>query len=257
MRSGSGGGAIESSPTRDYLYSDEDKIDATGEHYDAFHKPEWSPERLRGQMYVGHLSVMRTSLVRAVGGVPRGLRRLAGPRPGAAGHRAGPRGRAHAGDPLPLARRRRVRRRRPRTRSRTPGRPAARPCTSTSTARGISGRRRVRPAARVLPRGPRGQTRRRRSASSSRPAAGPGWSGGSAAASSSTWSRSLVDKAGHDRLRVRRRVRHRHPARRFSTSSSRSPATGWCWCQFTRAVQLQRQVQRGLPGQPRARSSCC
>lgn len=52
----------------DYVYTDEDKIDASGRHYDTFAKPEWSPERLRHQMYTGHLSVLRAELVRAVGG---------------------------------------------------------------------------------------------------------------------------------------------------------------------------------------------
>lgn len=52
----------------DYLYSDEDKVDGSGDHFDRFDKPDWSPERLRGQMYTGHLSVLRTELVRLVGG---------------------------------------------------------------------------------------------------------------------------------------------------------------------------------------------
>ena len=52
----------------DYVYSDEDKIDASGLFYDHFRKPDWSPERLRHQMYTGHLSALRTSLVRDVGG---------------------------------------------------------------------------------------------------------------------------------------------------------------------------------------------
>lgn len=52
----------------DYLYTDEDKIDEQGTHYDRFAKPIWSPERLRGQMYTAHLSVIRTSLAREVGG---------------------------------------------------------------------------------------------------------------------------------------------------------------------------------------------
>jgi GT2 family glycosyltransferase len=51
----------------DYLYSDEDKVDDDGRHYDKFRKPEWSPERLRGQNYACHLSVLRASLVREVG----------------------------------------------------------------------------------------------------------------------------------------------------------------------------------------------
>ena len=65
--------AIEAEPAVDYLYSDEDKIDENGGHYDTFRKPEWSPERLRGQMYTGHLSVMRTSLVRRVGAFRQGF----------------------------------------------------------------------------------------------------------------------------------------------------------------------------------------
>lgn len=59
-------------PDVDYLYSDEDKVDGDGNFYDPFIKPEWSPERLRGQMYTGHLSVLRTSLVRDVGGFTAG-----------------------------------------------------------------------------------------------------------------------------------------------------------------------------------------
>ncbi|OLT55451.1 glycosyltransferase [Cellulosimicrobium sp. CUA-896] len=64
---------IEENPDADYLYSDEDKIGADGERYDEFRKPDWSPERLRGQMYTSHLSVLRTSLVRAVGGFRDGF----------------------------------------------------------------------------------------------------------------------------------------------------------------------------------------
>lgn len=52
----------------DYLYSDEDKIDYTGQLRDPFRKPDWSPERLRHQMYTCHLSVLRASVVREVGG---------------------------------------------------------------------------------------------------------------------------------------------------------------------------------------------
>ncbi|MXG89800.1 glycosyltransferase family 2 protein [Nocardioides flavescens] len=60
--------AIQAEPEADYLYSDEDKIDVNGRRYDTFRKPDWSPERLRGQMYTSHLSVYRTELVRDVGG---------------------------------------------------------------------------------------------------------------------------------------------------------------------------------------------
>jgi glycosyltransferase involved in cell wall biosynthesis len=57
----------------DYLYSDEDKIDAEGRFYDRFRKPVWSPERLRAQNYCSHLSVLRTDLVRAVGAFREGF----------------------------------------------------------------------------------------------------------------------------------------------------------------------------------------
>ncbi len=69
---------ISTHPEVDYLYSDEDKIsvseaDGTERFYDYFRKPDWSPERLRGQMYTSHLSVVRRSLVEAVGGFRTGF----------------------------------------------------------------------------------------------------------------------------------------------------------------------------------------
>ncbi|MGH2939055.1 MAG: glycosyltransferase family 2 protein [Solirubrobacterales bacterium] len=61
-------GAIDGAPDVDYLYTDEDKIDAAGHHLGPFFKPDWSPERMRTQMYTCHLSVLRRSLVEEVGG---------------------------------------------------------------------------------------------------------------------------------------------------------------------------------------------
>ncbi len=60
--------AIAADPDADYAYTDEDKIDAGGRHSGPFFKPDWSPERMRTQMYSCHLSVMRRSLVEQVGG---------------------------------------------------------------------------------------------------------------------------------------------------------------------------------------------
>jgi O-antigen biosynthesis protein len=65
--------ALHAQPDTDYLYSNEDKIDAAGEFSDCFVKPVWSPERLRSQMYTAHLSVLRTSLAREVGGFRSGF----------------------------------------------------------------------------------------------------------------------------------------------------------------------------------------
>lgn len=60
--------ALRAEPEADYVYTDEDKIDLEGRRSGPFYKPDWSPERLRTQMYTCHLSVLRRSLVEEVGG---------------------------------------------------------------------------------------------------------------------------------------------------------------------------------------------
>lgn len=57
----------------DYLYSDEDKVYPRGNFGEEFHKPAWSPERFRHQMYTSHLSVLRRSLVVELGGLRTGF----------------------------------------------------------------------------------------------------------------------------------------------------------------------------------------
>ena len=57
----------------DFIYTDEAKVDMQGNQYDWFAKPEWSPERLRGQNYCNHLSVYRRSLVTTIGGLRPGF----------------------------------------------------------------------------------------------------------------------------------------------------------------------------------------
>ena len=59
---------LNQKPETDVVYTDEDKIDRWGRHSKPFHKPDWSPELFRGVMYVGHLLVVRRSLVNEVGG---------------------------------------------------------------------------------------------------------------------------------------------------------------------------------------------
>lgn len=54
-------------PDADLLYSDEDKIDENNNHFDAWFKPNWSPEYLYSHMYVCHFSVYRKSLITEVG----------------------------------------------------------------------------------------------------------------------------------------------------------------------------------------------
>ena len=50
------------------VYSDEDKIDAKGEHFELYCKPDFSPELLLTQMYLCHFTVFDTELTRSVGG---------------------------------------------------------------------------------------------------------------------------------------------------------------------------------------------
>jgi glycosyltransferase involved in cell wall biosynthesis len=59
--------------TIDYVYTDEDKIDAKGRHYDVFRKPDFDPVRLRGQNYCCHFSVFRNSLLDEIGGFRAGF----------------------------------------------------------------------------------------------------------------------------------------------------------------------------------------
>ncbi len=60
--------AIERTPEADYVYTDEDKVEESGSHSGPFFKPDWSPERMRTQMYTCHFSVLRRALVEEVGG---------------------------------------------------------------------------------------------------------------------------------------------------------------------------------------------
>lgn len=60
--------ALRSVPEADFVYSDEDEIDATGRRLGAFFKPDFSPERLRAELYTGRLALFRRSLLEEVGG---------------------------------------------------------------------------------------------------------------------------------------------------------------------------------------------
>jgi glycosyltransferase involved in cell wall biosynthesis len=57
----------------DYVYTDETLMTEGGTVIERFHKPDWSPERFRHQMYVCHLSVIRRSLMESVGGFRPGF----------------------------------------------------------------------------------------------------------------------------------------------------------------------------------------
>jgi GT2 family glycosyltransferase len=59
-------------PDADLIYSDEDKCTPEGNRYDPFFKPDWSPDLMRTSNYLCHFTVVRTALVRDVGGFRRG-----------------------------------------------------------------------------------------------------------------------------------------------------------------------------------------
>lgn len=64
---------LKSDDTIDYVYTDEDKIDSKGRHYDVFRKPDFDPVRLRGQNYCCHFSVFRNTLLDEIGGFREGF----------------------------------------------------------------------------------------------------------------------------------------------------------------------------------------
>lgn len=61
--------AIDLDPRVDIVYTDEDKLDEDGRRVEPFCKPDWSPDLLLSCNYITHLLVVRTSLLRAVGGL--------------------------------------------------------------------------------------------------------------------------------------------------------------------------------------------
>lgn len=65
--------AAFAAPDAELFYSDEDKVDDNGVHSGTFLKPDFSPERLRGNMYIGHLVMVRREAVAAVGGLRAGF----------------------------------------------------------------------------------------------------------------------------------------------------------------------------------------
>lgn len=64
---------IEQHPDAGLIYSDEDKIETSGERSNPFLKPDWNPELFLGQNYINHLGVYRTDLLREIGGFREGF----------------------------------------------------------------------------------------------------------------------------------------------------------------------------------------
>ncbi|MBS0662189.1 MAG: glycosyltransferase [Verrucomicrobia bacterium] len=59
--------AIAARPEAEMVYTDEDKIDEAGRHYDPQFKGDWSPEMALTHNYTHHLTVIRTAIVKTAG----------------------------------------------------------------------------------------------------------------------------------------------------------------------------------------------
>lgn len=60
---------LQTAPETDFIYSDKDSVTADGYvRMNALFKPEWSPEMMHSVNYLTHLNVMRTHLIRDIGG---------------------------------------------------------------------------------------------------------------------------------------------------------------------------------------------
>lgn len=64
---------INETPKAKLIYSDEDKIDESGERCDPNFKPDWNPDLLYSQNYICHLAVYRSDLLKNIGGFRVGV----------------------------------------------------------------------------------------------------------------------------------------------------------------------------------------
>jgi GT2 family glycosyltransferase len=65
--------AIQNHHQPDILYADEDKIDDNHFHQSAYFKPDWSPDHLLSKNYIGHVCVLKKSIVDQIGGFRMGF----------------------------------------------------------------------------------------------------------------------------------------------------------------------------------------
>ncbi len=63
----------EKYPKSDIIYADESHVSRFGIHSCKTRKPNWSPERLNGQMYLGKFVVYRSKVIRQIGGLRSGF----------------------------------------------------------------------------------------------------------------------------------------------------------------------------------------
>lgn len=56
-----------------FAYADEDRVGSDGRRSSPYFKPQWNPDLLRTQNYIGPFALVRTDLVRAIGGMQEGF----------------------------------------------------------------------------------------------------------------------------------------------------------------------------------------
>jgi len=64
---------LQLNPNADIIYTDEDQIDDDGQRFNPHFKTDWNKELFLSFNYINHLTALRTSLVRLVGGHRSGL----------------------------------------------------------------------------------------------------------------------------------------------------------------------------------------
>jgi hypothetical protein len=64
---------LQADPSLDVVYTDEAVVATNGREVQALHKPPWSPEYLLECNYIGHLVVVRRTLLDALGGIRAGF----------------------------------------------------------------------------------------------------------------------------------------------------------------------------------------
>jgi len=64
---------INESPNAKLIYSDEDKIDESGDRCEPNFKPDWNPDLLNSQNYICHLAVYKSDLLKNIGGFRIGV----------------------------------------------------------------------------------------------------------------------------------------------------------------------------------------
>lgn len=63
---------VMAQPNTQLIYTDEDKLDTSGQRTQPYFKPDWNPDLFLSQNYLCHLSVYKADLIKSVGGFREG-----------------------------------------------------------------------------------------------------------------------------------------------------------------------------------------